>query len=106
MPQRELEDMWIDIHRSTKPHIETVDDVTAAARYIGNYMNTQSYRVKKYIISAGWVFKGWIAWSRRFKKHYGVYPDQMYPGILVKSSRLSKSERDEIIIPELIKMEE
>ena len=27
-----------------------VDDVAGAARYIGNYLNTQSYHVRKYII--------------------------------------------------------
>jgi hypothetical protein len=105
MPQRELEDIWIDVHRSIKPYIEAVDDVGAAARYIGNYLNNQSYRMKKSIMSAGWVFKGWIAWSRWFKKHYGVYPDQMYPGILAELSRMSKVERDEIIMPELMRME-
>ena len=105
MPQLELEDMWIDVHRSIKPYIEAVDDVAAAARYIGNYLNMQSYRVRKYIMSAGWVFKGWISWSKWFKKNYGVYPDQMCPGILAKLSRLPKSERDEIIIPELMQME-
>jgi len=105
MPQFELEDMWIGVHRSIKPYIEAVDDVDAAARYIGNYLNTQSYRVRKYIMSAGWVFPGWVAWSKWFRKNYGVYPDQMYPGILAKLSRMSKSERDEIIIPELMKME-
>jgi len=34
-----------------------------------------------------------------------VYPDQMYPGILAKLARMSKVERDEIILPELMKME-
>lgn len=104
MPQRELEDMWIDIHRSIKPYIEVVDDVGAAARYIGNYLNSQSYHMKKYIMSAGWVFKGWIALSKLFKKKYGDYPDQMYPGILAKLARMSKSERNEFIT-KLMKME-
>jgi len=53
MPQRELEDMWIDVHRSIKPYIEAVDDVGAAARYIGSSLNSQSYRMKKSIMSAG-----------------------------------------------------
>ena len=105
MPQWELEPMLIDVHRSIKPYIEAVDDVDGAAQYIGNYLNMQSYRVRKYIMSAGWVFKGWIAWSKWFKKNYGVYPDHMYPGVLAKLSRMSKSERDEIIVPELMKME-
>jgi len=105
MPQLELEDMWIGVHRSIKPYIEAVDDVDAAARYIGSYLNMQSYRVRKYIMSAGWVFPGWVSWSKWFKRHYGVYPDQKYPGILVKLARMSERVRDEIIIPELMKME-
>jgi hypothetical protein len=51
------------------------------------------------------VFKGWVSWSKWFKEHYGVYPDQKYPGILEKLARMSKRVRDEIIIPELMKME-
>ena len=105
MPQLELEDMWIGVHRSIKPYIEAVDDVDAVARYIGSYLNMQSYRVRKYIMSAGWVFPGWVSWSKWFKRHYGVYPDQKYPGILVKLARVSKRMRDEIIMPELMKME-
>jgi len=86
--------------------VAEVDDVDAAARYIGKYLHMQSYHVRKYIMSAGWVFPGWVSWSRWFKKHYGVYPDQMYPGMLAKLARMSKSERDEIIMPELMKMED
>jgi len=82
-----------------------VGDADGAARYIGSYLNMQSYRVRKYIMSAGWVFRGWVSWSRLFKKHYGVYPDQMYPGILVKLARMPKRVRDLIILPELMKME-
>jgi len=105
MPQVELEDMWIGVHRSIKPYIEAVDDVSAAARYIGNYLNMQSYHVRKYIMSAGWVFRGWVGWSRWFKRNYGVYPDQKYSGILVKLARKPKCVRDKIILPELMKME-
>ena len=81
-----------------------VDDVAGAAQYIGSYLNMQSYHVRKYIMSAGWVFPGWVSWSRWFKRNYGVYPDQMYPGILVKLARKSKGVRDEIILPELMKL--
>jgi hypothetical protein len=41
-----------------------VDDVAGAARYIGNYINMQSYHVRKYIMSANWVFPGWVSWSK------------------------------------------
>jgi len=83
-----------------------VDDVTGAARYIGKYLNMQSYHVRKYIMSGGWVFPGWVSWSKWFKQHYGVYPDKMYPGVLAKLARMSKSARDEIIMPDLMKMED
>lgn len=82
-----------------------VNYVNGAAQYIGNYLNTQSYHVRKYIMSGGWVFPGWVSWSKCFKKNYGVYPDNMYPGVLAKLSCMSKRERDEIIMPELMKME-
>jgi hypothetical protein len=41
-----------------------LDDVDGAARYIGNYLNMQSYRVRKYIMSAGWLFPRWIGFSQ------------------------------------------
>ena len=85
--------------------LAAVDDVDGAARYMGGYLHMQSYRVRKYIMSAGWVFKGWVSWSKWFKRNYGVYPDKKYPGILAKLARMSKSVRDKIIIPELMKME-
>ena len=50
--------MWIGVHRSLRLYIEAVDDVVAAVWYIGNYFNSQSYHMKKYIMSAGWVFTG------------------------------------------------
>jgi hypothetical protein len=103
MPQRELEDMLIDVHRSIKPYIEAVDDVGAAAGYMGKYLHMQSYHVRKYIMSAGWVFPGWVSWSKRFRRKNGVYPDEMYPGILKKLASMSKSERDEIM-NKLLKM--
>ena len=82
-----------------------VDDVAGAAGYMGKYLHMQSHCVRKYIMSAGWVFPGWVSWSKWFKRNFGVYPDQKYPGILVKLARMPKSVRDKIILPELMKME-
>jgi len=92
MPQLEIEDMWIDVHRSIKPYIEAVDDVDAAARYIGKYLHMQSYHVRKYIMSAGWVFSGWIGFSQWFKKVFGDYPPRE---MLVELGRMSKAECEE-----------
>lgn len=48
-------------------------------------------------MSAGWVFPGWVSWSKRFRRRHGVYPEEMYPGILAKLAGMSKSEREEIM---------
>jgi len=69
-----------------------VDDVDGAAGYIGKYLHMQSYRVRNYIMSAGWVFPGWVSWSKWFKRHYGVYPPRE---MLVELGRMSKAEREE-----------
>ena len=94
MPQIELEDTWIGIHRSMKPYIEAVDDVGAAARYIGNYLNNQSYHVKKYIMSAGWVFAGWIGFSNWVKKEFSHYPKRE---VMVELGKMSRAQRAEYI---------
>jgi hypothetical protein len=66
--------------------VAEVDDVDGAARCIGNYLNMQSYRVNKYIMSASWVFPGWIGFSQRIKKEFGAYPKRE---ILVDLSKRS-----------------
>jgi|GEM_PF-2986883 len=69
-----------------------VDHVAGGVRYVDSYLNTQSYHARKYTMSAGWVFPGWIGFSRRFKKEFGVYPPRE---TLVELSRMSKDEREE-----------
>ena len=69
-----------------------VDDVAGAARYIGKYLHMQSYHVRKYIMSAGWVFPGWIGFSQWIKKEFGAYPKRE---MLVELGRMSKAEREE-----------
>jgi len=92
MPQLELEDMWIGVHRSIKPYIEAVDDIDAAARYIGKYLHMQSYHVRKYIMSAGWVFLGWVGFSQWFKREFGDYPPRE---MLVELGKMTNEEREE-----------
>ncbi len=67
-----------------------VDHVVGAAPYIGNHPNRQSNNVRRYIVSNGWVFHGWIGFSRWFKKEFGVYPPRE---MLVELSRMSKDEQ-------------
>ena len=69
-----------------------VDDVDGAARYMGGYLNMQSYHVRKYIMSAGWVFPRWVGFSQWFKKEFGDYPPRE---MMIELARMSKVEREE-----------
>jgi hypothetical protein len=73
-------------------NVAEVDDVAGAAQYVDSYLHMQSYPVRKYIMTAGWVFPGWIGFSRWFKKEFGVYPPRE---MLVELERMSKAEREE-----------
>ena len=103
MPQRELEDMWVDVHRSIKPYIKKVKDAKGAANYLAKYMHQQS--CNRYIMSAGWVFKGWVSWSKWYKQNFGKYPQQVMPDVFGYLANLSKGKRDEIILPELMRLD-
>ena len=67
-----------------------VDGVAGAARYMGEYLHMQSYHMRKYIMSDGWVFPGWIGFSQWFKKEFGVY---LPAEVLVELARMSREER-------------
>jgi hypothetical protein len=69
--------------------VAEVDDVGAAARYIGSYLKTQSYRVHKYIMSGGWVLPDWIGFSQWSGKKLGVYPPRE---MLVTLAKMNKEE--------------
>ncbi|MFC1918807.1 hypothetical protein ACFLWW_02390 [Chloroflexota bacterium] len=92
MSQNEIEDMWIEIHRSIKPHIQDVKSIGGAAGYIGKYIKKQ--RNGRYLMSSGWIFPGFIGWSKRYKKEEGDYPSSKLVEIM---NKLSDSERGKII---------
>ncbi len=75
--------------------VAEVDDVAGAARYLGKYLHMQSYRVRKYIMSGGWVFPCWIGFSQWIKKEFGAYPKKE---ILVELGKMSEAEREEHIL--------
>ena len=103
MPQRELEDMWVDVHRSIKPYIKKVKSVKGAANYLARYMHQQS--CNRYIMSAGWVFKGWVYWSKWYKKNFGKYPQQVMPDVFGYLANKSEDERNKLIMPELMALD-
>jgi hypothetical protein len=60
------------------------------AWYLSNYLSKGDF--ERYYFSDGWVFSGWIGFSRRFKKEFRVYPPRE---MLVELAKLSEAEREE-----------
>ncbi len=73
MPQREIEDMWVAVHRSIKPYIRKVYSVGGAAGYLGKYISKK--RANRFIWSAGWILPGFVSWSKSYRREFGYYPD-------------------------------
>lgn len=92
MAQVEIELMWIEAHRSIKPYIKKVGSVGGAAGYLAKYLDKG--RGSRYIMSAGWIFGGYVGWTKAFKRTMGYYPG----GELVKyMASLSEVERRRIM---------
>ncbi|MFC1932522.1 hypothetical protein ACFLXU_02685 [Chloroflexota bacterium] len=72
MPQREIEDMWIAVHRSIKPYIRDVYGKGGAAGYLGKYLGKE--RLSRYIWSAGWILPGYVGWSKTYRREFADYP--------------------------------
>jgi len=69
-----------------------IDGVPVAALHIDKYLLVRSHRVRKHIMSGGWVFLGWIGFSQWFKKGFGGYPKRE---VLVELARISKAGPEE-----------
>lgn len=67
-----------------------VRNVKRQAWYLSKYLSKEDF--ERYYFSGGWVFLGWIGFSRWFKKEFGDYPPR---AMLVESGKMSKGEREE-----------
>ena len=57
------------------------------AWYLSKYLCSDDF--ERYHFSQGWVFKGWIGWSKWYKKNWGVYPPR---DLICHVARLSRGE--------------
>ena len=67
-----------------------VYDVKRQAWYLSKYLSREDF--ERYHFSKGWVFSGWIGFSKWFRKEFGVYPPRE---MLVKLAKMCKVEREE-----------
>jgi hypothetical protein len=88
MEQAIISAMWQAIHKSKIVDIRLVYKARGGVRYLAKYLTKEMFN--RYWASYNWVFKGWVGWSKRFKKQIGYYPDKT---ILVVLARLDEVKR-------------
>lgn len=67
-----------------------VYNVKGQAWYLSKYLSGEDF--ERCYFSKGWVFPGWIGFSKWFKKEFGVYPPRE---MLVALAKMSGAEREE-----------
>ena len=92
MEQLWISEQWTQIHSSKVVFIEAAEFARKKgmgwelAKYLGKELR------HRYWASYGWVFQGWVGWSRRVCKVKGFFPSQ---SILRSLARLSAEKREQ-----------
>jgi len=63
---------------------------THQAWHLGEYLGKED--LERHYFSGGWVFPGWIGFSRWIKKEFSYYPKRE---VLVGLAKMSKAQREE-----------
>ncbi len=90
IPQQVIEDWWWKNYASHRSKMGRVYNVKRQAWYLCKYLNSEDF--ERYHFSIGWVFPGWIGFSKWIKKEFGSYPP---PEMLVELAMTGKEERKE-----------
>ena len=90
IPQQVIEDWWWKNYASHRSKMGKVYNVKGQAWYLSKYLSGEDF--ERYYFSEGWVFPGWIGFSKWFNKEFGIYPPKQ---MLVELAKMSKEEREE-----------
>lgn len=104
LPIKAMRDYWLRRYLSTVSGLEEVKDIEAAVKYLVRYVGDEEKYIRSWT-SQGWVFPGWLGWSRWWRKNWskdGSYPSQE---TLAALSLMSPDEREEITLQSLMREE-
>ena len=73
-----------------QPQVEDGCSEKRQAWYLSKYLSNSDF--ERYYFSGGWVFPGWIGFSKWFKNEFGVYPPRE---MLVELGKMSEGQRGE-----------
>jgi len=68
--------------------IRAVNKAHGGARYLAKYLSKEV--LNRYWASYDWVFRGWVGWSKKFKRALGYFPSKL---LLQSLARLEKEKR-------------
>jgi len=90
IPQQVIEDWWWENYASRRLKMGRVYNVKRQAWYLCKYLNSEDF--ERYRFSVGWVFPGWIGYSKWLKKEFGQYPTKE---MLLELDVMGTAERGE-----------
>jgi len=90
MEQVQLSALWQAIHISPVVDIRAVYKARGGARYLAKYLAKET--LNRYWASYGWVFKGWVGWSKRVNRAIGHYPSRSIIELLAKMTAVARVE--------------
>ena len=90
LPVDDIREYWLSHYKSTVTGMAEVKDVGKAVKYLAGYLSSKDKFVRCWM-SQGWVYPGWVADTKLYKKRYGEY---LSGGVLCELSWLPKSRRD------------
>ena len=84
MEQVLISHLWQSIHLSEIVYIEAVKlkGIHRMGHYLAKYISKSVFN--RYWASYGWVFKGWVGWSKRVRRATGSYPSREFIGALAR----------------------
>lgn len=73
LPVLAMREYWLKRFKSTVTGMAEIRDISRSIYYLATYLDGQDKFVRSWS-SQGWVFKGWLKFSKEYQKRYGIYP--------------------------------
>jgi len=97
LPVKAMREYWLEHYHSTITGMQEVEHINKAIAYLAGYLTKGDKFVRSWC-SHGWVFDGWLGYSKRYYRNYFEYPNDR---ALVMLSKMTSRER-ELALPELL----
>ena len=89
LPVLEMRDYWLSHYSSTVTGLAEVKDIKHVHGYLSDYLAKDEKFVRTFQ-SQGWVFPGWIGWTKAYHGRHGIW---LRPSVLARLVTLSPRDR-------------